>query len=197
MSYLHPKKIDIKKDIPSGRTRSADLPLDIPPPPEPVSVSGASPQSTSGTGDDIALPPLPGALETDPSRPSVQQVDSPPPIPASVPAQENTQHKDAKDPEKKDLGYVEVSPPKDTNPVQLELNRRISQVRGPVFISLERYREVKDLLFTLKVRSHDLRAAVAELKDNKKEGKDLLSKSVECLEDIEESIENINATLRV
>lgn len=71
-----------------------------------------------------------------------------------------------------------------------------SQVKGPVFVSLDKYREVKQMLFDLKSASREFRQIIAELKQNRDGGTALLEQSVEKLTTIEERIENIGVTLK-
>ncbi|MFH1127094.1 MAG: hypothetical protein ABIG84_00705 [archaeon] len=213
MADIQPRKIEIRKDIPTGKTlRSESDPFEIPLPPKPPYRSqapGVDPKSNPRRSIDMELPPLPADLKPSfqqpkefhknvpPQASALSSPPVPPPLRSSLPPLPDRRPGIAEDTfHAPDLGTVEVNAPAAPTPLQKEVRRRISQVKGPVFISLERYREVKDLLSALKGNSRDLRAMVEEFKGNKKEGTELLSKSVGKLENIEEAIENINSTLR-
>ncbi len=217
-----PEKIEIKKDLSTGKIIPKRIPLEVPPPPK----AGNAPQEMSPRGAArIELPPLPGDLKpiTHPDSHRNTPLSTPsadmPPLPAGIkpiiPEQKTgsleplpplsgpaTGKYDAPPPSgpgaqpEPDLGTIEAGMGAAPTPLQKEVKRRISNVKGPVFISLERYREVKGLLDSLKDNSRNLREIMGDFKDNKKEGNDLLTKSVDQLEHIEEDIENINATLR-
>ena len=73
---------------------------------------------------------------------------------------------------------------------------RASSIKGPVFLSLSKYQEVKSMLSDLKRSSAELRDILAELKKNRDGGTSLLEQSVERLSTIENSLEEISATLR-
>lgn len=212
MAEIPPRKIEISKDIPTGNTiRSESEPFEIPLPPRPPYQSQApdvDPKSNPKRSMNIELPPLPPNLNPSSQQPKefhkvppeasdLSSPPVPPPLRSSSPPLPNRRPDISEDTfHSPDFGTVEVNTSPSPTPLQKEVRKRISQVKGPVFISLERYREVKDLLSTLKGNSRDLRAIVDEFKGNKKEGTELLSKSVGALENIEEAIENINSTLR-
>ena len=71
-----------------------------------------------------------------------------------------------------------------------------SNIKGPVFLSLSKYHEVKSMLFDLKKSSAELRDILAGLKKNRDGGTQLLEQSVERLSTIENRLEEISATLR-
>lgn len=71
-----------------------------------------------------------------------------------------------------------------------------SNIKGPVFLSLSKYQEVKTMLSNLKVSSAELRCILSDLKKNRDGGTSLLEQSVERLSTIENSLEEISATLR-
>ncbi len=71
-----------------------------------------------------------------------------------------------------------------------------SNIKGPVFLSLSKYHEVKSMLFDLKKSSAELRDILAGLKKNRDGGTSLLEQSVERLSTIENRLEEISATLR-
>ncbi|MEA3343619.1 MAG: hypothetical protein U9Q92_05620 [archaeon] len=219
-----PKKIEIKKDLPTGKIIPKRIPLEMPPPPK-AENAGNAPQEMSPRGAArIELPPLPEDLKpiiphaTPENTPlSTPKADMAPPPAAIKPviSEQTGAEKPSPilspPPAGNDINPVAVPPaiPRGQDaeiieagmgaaptPLQKEVKRRISHVKGPVFISLERYREVKGLLDSLKDNSRNLREIMGDFKDNKKEGNDLLTKSVDQLEHIEEDIENINATLR-
>ncbi len=221
MAETDPKKIIIQKDVPSGKTLSPDpqrIPLEMPPPPKPDTISQLIQKNVSKNKQEIGLPPLPDNLKPEPIQaspnnapPIPYQAFSPPPVahppippqsissPSAIPemAPPAEQFHAQSIPSQPETETMEVPTEPVHDPLQKELKQRISHINGPVFISLERYREVKDILYSLKANSHDLRSIMDEFKGNKKEGAELLTQSVDRLEHIEEDIENINATLRV
>lgn len=69
-------------------------------------------------------------------------------------------------------------------------------VKGPVFVSLDKYHEVKEMLRDLKRASADLHRIIADLKQNRDGGTTLLEQSVDRLTAIEGRVEEITATLR-
>ncbi len=84
-------------------------------------------------------------------------------------------------------------------PVQTPVENRPfrqSSIKGPVFLSLSKYQEVKSMLSDLKVSSAELRCIISDLKKNRDGGTQLLEQSVERLSTIENSLEEISATLR-
>lgn len=220
-----PEKIEIKRDLSTGKIIPTRIPLEMPPPPKAEDKSNAPPEMSPRGAARTELPPLPRDLKpiihpvllrnAPLSTPSADM----PPLPAAIkpiipeqktgpsevlpPVSGPPAGKYATPPPsgpgaqpEPDLGTIEAGMGAAPTPLQKEVKRRISNVKGPVFISLERYREVKGLLDSLKDNSRNLREIMGDFKDNKKEGNDLLTKSVDQLEHIEEDIENINATLR-
>ncbi len=209
MAETDSKNVTIQKDIPSGKTLTSDperIPLEMPPPPQPDIMSKAMQKESKELNPELGLPPLPDPLTNKqkprtlnavptPTKPAsyTSQAEQPPAMlrtapPAQQPSAQNI-------PEKQETIEVPITPVHD--PLQKEVKHRMSQVKGPVFISLERYREVKEILYSLKGNSRSLRAIMDEFKGNKKEGAELLTQSVDKLEHIEEDIENINSTLRI
>ncbi len=77
-------------------------------------------------------------------------------------------------------------------PIKLEVEKR-----GPIFISLDRYNDIKDNLALLRRASSMLKDVLEDLKDNKGQGANLLEESTENLEEIEEKISNISKTLQM
>lgn len=71
-----------------------------------------------------------------------------------------------------------------------------SPVKGPVFVSLDKYHEVKQMLHDLKQASAELRYIISQLKQNRDGGTELLQQSVERLSTIEARVEDIGVTLR-
>ncbi len=216
MAETDPKKIIMQKDILSGKTMTPNperIPLEMPPPPRPDTISQILQKNDTKSKQEMGLPPLPDDLKAEPTQaypntaqaspkqafspPSVapQPISSPSTIRGMAPPAEPLHAQGIlRQPETE---TIEVPKVPVHDPLQKELKQKISQLRGPVFISLERYREVKDLLYSLKGNSRDLRAIMDEFKGNKKEGTELLTQSVGKLEHIEEDIENINTTLRI
>lgn len=216
MAEADPKKINIKIDIPTGKTVTPEpkpVSLEMPPPPMAGNAPKVMQKSAPKDPLQIGLPPLPNDLkpitaqqeQTAPPRQtlSTPPVAHPPILPQPI---SSAVSKFAPPPEQPPVQGMPPQPETQTievpkepvhDPLQKELKRRISQVKGPVFISLERYREVKNILNSLKDNSRNLREIMDDLKNNKKEGAELLTNSVDKLEHIEEDVENINATLRV
>lgn len=179
-----PKKIEIKRDIFTGKTIARkSAPAEVPPPPKAQYSDNTPPKGLHDTAK-MDLPPLPSGLKPPVSTAQKKEKYEPMQAPPSG------------TPPEPDIWPTETPQDASQSALEKEAKRRISEVKGPVFISLERYREVKGLLDSLKENSHELRQIMEEFKDNKKDGSNLLTKSVDKLEHIEEDIENINATLR-
>jgi len=185
-----------KKDMslpPVNPAMRNNAPVNIPPPPQNFNINiGNAPVNYPPQGmndmqaNKIRLPPLPADLND----PLLNEEYAPPLM--APPQMQRTEN-----------GFppaADITPPRRNptpEPTPKDVLRRLSQVKGPVFISLERYKEVKSILNSMKDNSRELREITESFKSNKKEGADLLTKSVEKLESIEEDIENINATMRV
>ena len=73
---------------------------------------------------------------------------------------------------------------------------RQSNIKGPVFLSLSKYQEVKSMLSDLKRSSAELRGIITDLKKNRDGGTSLLEQSVERLSTIEARLEDISVTIR-
>ncbi len=71
-----------------------------------------------------------------------------------------------------------------------------SSIKGPVFVSLDKYHEVNQMLRDLKRASAELHQIIADLKQNRDAGTILLEQSVDRLTAIEGRVEEITATLR-
>ncbi|RLG14219.1 MAG: hypothetical protein DRN71_03455 [Candidatus Nanohalarchaeota archaeon] len=220
MAEINPKKINIKTDIPTGKIITPNpkpIPLEMPPPPKPGNISQIMQKIDSKSASQAGLPPMPNdlrpklaqAFPNTASAPPKQAFSSSPvahppipPQPTSSPSANHVITPPAESlhaqgiPSQPETVTIEMPKEPIHDPLQKEIKRRISQVKGPVFISLERYRDVKELLYSLKENSRDLRGIMDEFKGNKKESTELLTQSVDKLEHIEEDIENINATLR-
>jgi len=163
-------------------------PQDIPPPPNISSPAiSANPQrQTRMPAENITLPPLPDDLKD----PLFEEKEEPPLMtPPQIPRM-NERFSPGPD-------FIETRKNPTLQPTQKETLKKLSQVKGPVFISLDRYKEVKSILNSMRDNSRELREVTESFKENKKDGVDLLAKSVNKLENIEEEIENINATLRI
>ena len=70
------------------------------------------------------------------------------------------------------------------------------QVR-PMFISLNKYNQLKSCLESLNRESSALKSLISNLNNNKDTGAELLKETVNRLENIEEKVTQINATIKV
>lgn len=172
-------------------------PLDMPPPPQNFNINIGNapvnfppPRMNDMQANKINLPPLPDDLRD----PFFEDKEAPPIMPPPEMQRMERQFTPGTDITSASARRNPVPEPAQKEVLSL---RKLSQVKGPVFISLDRYKEVKSILNSMKDNSRELRELTESFKDNKKEGADLLTKSVEKLENIEEDIENVNATLRV
>jgi len=77
----------------------------------------------------------------------------------------------------------------------IEIHRRLSE--GPLFVSLDKFREVKAELITLKKSAADVRVALENLKANRSAGQQILEESYSRLADIEGRLELVTKTLRI
>ncbi len=71
-----------------------------------------------------------------------------------------------------------------------------TRAKGPVFISVKRYKEVMYSLNSLKTNANQLRQIIENLKQNRNLGTDLLSTTADNLADLEQDIEKVNASIK-
>ncbi|MCK5234024.1 MAG: hypothetical protein KAJ91_04365 [Candidatus Aenigmarchaeota archaeon] len=140
---------------------------------------------------DEEIPMPPPIMENKTPEP-IQEVPVPPPIMSHPPGEKPVQNNPMLPP------IMEHRTPKRPvqAPVETKPFRSPSSIKGPVFLSLGKYQEVKSMLSDLKQSSVELRNIIAELKKNRDGGTSLLEQSVERLSTIENRLEEISATLR-
>ena len=71
-----------------------------------------------------------------------------------------------------------------------------TRAKGPVFISVKRYKEVMYSLNSLKTNANQLRQIIENLKHNRDTGTDLLSTTADNLSSLEQDIEKVNASIK-
>lgn len=68
---------------------------------------------------------------------------------------------------------------------------------GPLFVSINKFNEIKSQIVTLKQESSELRNIVEQLKSSRDSGHTLLKQAVEKMDTVEKSVENINSIIKV
>lgn len=74
--------------------------------------------------------------------------------------------------------------------------RTLRGVKGPMFISLKKYKELRTNLDDLHVGSNELKNILKTLKDNRDHGFDLLEKATDNLLKLEKDADKINKLMR-
>ncbi len=172
----------LKKEISQEPMPEAPMPQKSQPLPQPQAqpvappAANTEPASISQTPDPVGnleLPPLPEALEH--------------------PSASETNVSEAKPAEKKE------EPPKNIHISQMPpsgVPGPFTRAKGPVFISVKRYKEVMYSLNSLKTNANQLRQIIENLKHNRDTGTDLLSTTADNLADLEQDIEKVNASIK-
>ena len=90
----------------------------------------------------------------------------------------------------------ELETPSETPDMPSEKTPKRIPIKGPVFVSLERYDEVKGNLSSLNSLASDLRMTIENLKVNKTTGAELLNNVTENLDQMEKKLDRINSILK-
>ena len=94
---------------------------------------------------------------------------------------------------------AEEEPPKNISISQMPpsgVPGPFTRAKGPVFISVKRYKEVMYSLNSLKTNANQLRQIIENLKHTRDSGTDLLSTTADNLADLEQDIEKVNASIK-
>ena len=81
-------------------------------------------------------------------------------------------------------------------PIQKVTPRSFTNAKGPVFVSVKRYKELMGALNDLKYNASHLRQIIADLKQNRDTGTGQLSETADALSSLEDNIEKVNASIK-
>lgn len=81
-------------------------------------------------------------------------------------------------------------------PMPSAASSKLKGMKGPVFISLKKYKELRTDLDALKQTSAHLKSILVKLKDNRDSGFDLLERSTDTLLKLEEQSEAVNNLMK-
>ena len=81
-------------------------------------------------------------------------------------------------------------------PIPTMTPRSFTNAKGPVFVSVKRYKELMGALNDLKYNASHLRQIIADLKQNRDTGTGQLSETADALSSLEDNIEKVNASIK-
>lgn len=73
---------------------------------------------------------------------------------------------------------------------------RQGQRTGPMFVSVNKYQDLKSSVYFLKAKAEELRQTIEALKANKQAGSELLKQSTESLQAMEEKMSEISKVVK-
>lgn len=110
---------------------------------------------------------------------------------------------------KRDFSSLPPLPPADRIPELPALSRmpepvapavqpaaRQGQRTGPMFVSVNKYQDLKSSVYFLKAKAEELRQTIEALKANKQAGSELLKQSTESLQAMEEKMSEISKVVK-
>ncbi|NOR85044.1 hypothetical protein GQ473_02915 [archaeon] len=178
----------------SGKNIEAPKPTTQPMPQSPKTVMPTAPQT---------LPPV-----TTPTKPIENTVTNTPPVkqnPQNIPPKvdpvnnltlpslsKNTGAQTIHQINKKETKRNNIS---SIPPIQKVTPRSFTNAKGPVFVSVKRYKELMSALNDLKYNASHLRQIIADLKQNRDTGTGQLSETADALSSLEDNIEKVNASI--
>lgn len=129
-----------------------------------------------------------------------------------LPNQPNSTHKEQLAKIKDELNNIDISE-KMNNPINNDITSQpikepapqlktlpkkdVNPKIGPLFVSINKFNEIKSQIVTLKQESSELRNIVEQLKSSRDSGRTLLKQAVEKMDTVEKSVENINSIIKV
>ncbi len=125
-----------------------------------------------------------------------------------LPNQTDNTHKEQLAKIKDELNNIDLSEKINNNPTPQPQNEPTLQLKtlpktsanpkvGPLFVSINKFNEIKSQIVTLKQESSELRQIVNQLKASRDSGRTLLQQAVNKMDTVEKSVENINAIIKV
>ena len=81
-------------------------------------------------------------------------------------------------------------------PIQKINPRPFTSAKGPVFVSVKRYKELMTALNDLKYNASHLRQIIADLKQNRDTGTGQLSETADALSSLEDNISKVNSSIK-
>ncbi len=97
---------------------------------------------------------------------------------------------------KKPILPPEINRPAPRKPAVFESSAEPAQVKGPMFISLEKYKEIENDLLNMDYDVKGLRELLASLKNNRETGVGVLRETTGKLENLEQRVAKIHSLIK-